>query len=253
MDVFLTAEGWIGLATLTFLEIVLGIDNIIFISIVANKLPEKDRPVAWNIGLIACMVIRIGLILCITWIISFKEPIIDFWIFHLSGRDIILSLGGLFLLAKSVSEIHGKMDGEKHEEEKVVRATFLKVILQILIIDIVFSFDSILTAVGLTDKIAIMIAAIIISLIIMMIFANKIGQFISKYPTLEMLSLAFLILIGFMLLIDGLLHKEIPKGYIYFAVAFSLVVEMMNIQLRKRKTRKMAEAAEKIKLTNIHE
>lgn len=236
MDIFLTAESWIALLTLTFLEIVLGIDNVIFISIVTAKLPQEEQPKARNLGLTLALVFRIILLLGITWIIGFTEPIFSIFEVDISGRDLILMAGGLFLLAKSTSEIHHKVEGEELSQEeggKKMVQSFAKIIVQIILLDMVFSFDSILTAVGLTQEVLIMIIAVIISIIVMMLFAGKISDFINKHPTLQILALSFLILIGFMLVIEGL-HFHVPKGYIYFAVAFSLLVEVLNIRLRKK-------------------
>lgn len=234
-------ETWIAFITLTFLEIVLGIDNIIFISIVSNKLPEEKQPFARVVGLAIALIFRIALLIGISWIIGFTKPIATIFDFELSGRDIILSLGGLFLIAKSVSEIHEKMVGheEEHTEKKVVASMF-SVISQIILLDVIFSFDSILTAVGLTDKLPIMISAVIVAIIIMMVFSGKVSRFINKYPTLQILALSFLILIGFMLMVESL-HYHVPKGYIYFAVFFSLLVEAVNIQIRKKKIKRAVE------------
>ena len=230
----LTIDGLIALLTLTFLEIVLGIDNIIFISIISNRLPESQQAKARNIGLGLALLIRIGLLFGITVIIRFTEPLISILSWDFSGRDLILLVGGLFLLGKSTTEIYHKVEGKAAEHQKSGSAGMKGVIFQIILMDIIFSFDSILTAIGLTDKILIMIVAITISMIIMMAFAGRISGFIRKHPSLEILALAFLILIGFMLMLEGF-HKEVPKGYIYFAVFFSLIVELLNMRLRKSK------------------
>tara|TARA_Y100001972_G_scaffold124522_1_gene173857 strand:- start:5743 stop:6477 length:735 start_codon:yes stop_codon:yes gene_type:complete len=234
MEIFLQPENWIALLTLTFLEIVLGIDNIIFISIVSNKLPEHQQGKARNLGLTLALVLRVGLLLGITWIISFTEPLFTVLEQEISGRDLILLIGGLFLLGKSTMEIHHKMEGEAQHESQMKSASFISVIVQIIALDMIFSFDSILTAVGLTNEITLMIIAVIISIIIMMIFAKNISEFINQHPTLEILALSFLILIGFMLMIEAL-HFHVPKGYIYFAVFFSLIVELINMRMRKNK------------------
>lgn len=234
MEIFLQPENWVALLTLTFLEIVLGIDNIIFISIVSNKLPEKQQGKARNLGLSLALILRIVLLLGITWIISFKEPLFTILEQEVSGRDLILLIGGLFLLGKSTMEIHHKMEGETQHESQKKSASFLSVIVQIIALDMIFSFDSILTAVGLTDEIVLMIIAVIISIGIMMVFAKKISDFINQHPTLEILALSFLILIGFMLMVEAL-HFHVPKGYIYFAVFFSLVVELINMRMRKNR------------------
>lgn len=235
MEIFLHAEAWIALLTLTFLEIVLGIDNIIFISIVAGKLPKEQQKRARLIGLSLALIMRIILLFAISWLVALTEPVITIKEFGLSWRDIILIAGGLFLIAKSTSEIHHKVGGE---EEHVATSTkgktvFSKAILQIVLLDIIFSFDSILTAVGLTNELLLMIIAVIISILVMMIFAGKISNFINKHPTLQVLALSFLILIGFMLSIEAF-HIHVPKGYIYFAVFFSLLVEVINIRMRKK-------------------
>lgn len=234
MEIFLLADTWIALLTLTFLEIVLGIDNIIFISIVAGKLPEKDQKKARMIGLTLALVVRVALLFGISWLIGLTDPIITIKEFALSWRDIILLVGGLFLIAKSTSEIHHKVEGHEGTDDSKRKVTsFSSAILQIVLLDIIFSFDSILTAVGLTDKIILMVIAVIVSIIVMMIFAGKISNFINKHPTLQILALSFLILIGFMLGIESL-HFHVPKGYIYFAVFFSLLVEVINIRMRKK-------------------
>lgn len=236
MEIFSTPEAWIALLTLTFLEIVLGVDNIIFISIVSGKLPEEQQGRTRTIGLLLALVFRIGLLAGISYIIGFTKPIltIDWLEFELSGRDIILAVGGLFLLYKSTTEIHHKLEqshgGETTQKKK---ASVASVLAQIIVLDIVFSFDSILTAVGLTDHLIIMIIAVIIALLIMITLAGKISTFINQHPTLQILALSFLILIGFMLIVEGL-HYHVPKGYLYFAVFFSLLVELLNMRMRKK-------------------
>lgn len=236
MDIFLQSETWIALLTLTFLEIVLGIDNIIFISIVTDKLPESQQAKGRNIGLMLALVFRVALLLGITWIIGFSEPLFHVFDHAVSGRDLILMAGGLFLLGKSTSEIHHKLEGEHEDREKAVktRLTLGSALVQIVALDMVFSFDSILTAIGLTEHVIIMIGAVILSMIVMMLFSGVISRFINKHPTLQILALAFLILIGFMLMLDAT-GFHVPKGYIYFAVAFSLIVEMVNMRMRKKK------------------
>ena len=233
MEIFLTGEAWIALLTLTFLEIVLGVDNIIFISIVSNKLPQSQQNKARFTGLSMALIFRIGLLIGITWIIGFTQPLFTLLDFAVSGRDIILAIGGLFLIGKSTSEIHNKLEGEIQEGKKSGGSSMRTVILQIIMLDIIFSFDSILTAVGLTQEVVIMIIAVIISMIIMMVAAGSIANFIQTHPTLEVLALSFLILIGFMLMLEAL-HYHVPKGYIYFAVAFSLLVEILNMKIRPR-------------------
>ncbi|WP_422361629.1 TerC family protein [Reichenbachiella sp.] len=233
MEALLTPESLIALLTLTFLEIVLGVDNIIFISIVSNKLPKEKQSKARNIGLMCALVFRIGLLFGITWIISFSQPLFTVFGHAFSGRDLILAGGGLFLIAKSTVEIGHKMEVmEDHEVVTKTTATLAGTIAQIIMLDIIFSFDSILTAVGLTSQLTIMIIAVIIAMFIMMAFAGKISAFISKHPSLEVLALSFLILIGFMLTVEAMGH-HVPKGYIYFAVFFSLIVEVLNIRIRK--------------------
>lgn len=234
MEIFLQPEAWIALLTLTFLEIVLGIDNIIFISIVSNRLPAEQQPKARTIGLALALIVRIIMLSMITWIIGFTKPLFEVMSHPVSGRDLILAAGGLFLLAKSITEIHDKMEG--HEVELSggnAKKAFTNIIFQIVLLDIIFSFDSILTAVGMSRDLPVMIAAVIISIIIMMGFATPISKFINRYPTLQILALSFLILIGFMLILESL-HYEVPKGYIYFAVFFSLLVEVLNIRVRRK-------------------
>lgn len=233
MESLLTPESLIALLTLTFLEIVLGVDNIIFISIVSNKLPKEQQAKARNIGLMCALIFRIGLLFGITWIISFSEPLFTLFDHAFSGRDLILAGGGLFLIGKSTLEIGHKMEVmEDHEVVTKTTATLAGTIAQIIMLDIIFSFDSILTAVGLTSQLTIMIIAVIIAMFIMMTFAGRISTFISKHPSLEVLALSFLILIGFMLTVEAMGH-HVPKGYIYFAVFFSLIVEVLNIRIRK--------------------
>lgn len=228
------SETWIALLTLTLLEIVLGVDNIIFISIVTNKLPIEQQPKGRAIGLSLALIMRVALLFGITWIIGFKEPLFSILDHPFSGRDLILAGGGLFLLGKSTSEIHHKLEGMKGDTDSNQKTSgFWSIILQIIVLDIVFSFDSILTAIGLTEHIVIMIAAVILSMGVMLAFSGKIADFINKHPTLQMLALSFLILIGFMLVLDGM-GQHVPKGYIYFAVAFSMIVEMLNMRLRKK-------------------
>ena len=234
LELLVTPEAWIALLTLTFLEIILGIDNIIFISIVSNRLPEEQSPRARTIGLSLALGIRVLMLSGITYIVGFTQPLFEVFEHSVSGRDIILLVGGLFLVGKSVTEIHDKVndDGiELSEQNKPVK--FSNIIVQIVLLDIIFSFDSILTAVGMSGDLVIMIAAVVISIVIMMFFAGPISRFINRFPTLQMLALSFLILIGFMLMLESV-HIEVPKGYIYFAVFFSLLVEVLNIRLRKK-------------------
>lgn len=247
MDIFLTAEAWLALLTLTFFEVVLGIDNIIFISIVSNRLPREIRARTRNTGLLLAMMVRILLLLTITWVMKFQEPLVmvPHWMSDdgsISGRDLILIFGGMFLIAKSTREINHEMEGEEEALTPGVgkKVNVPGVIVQIILLDIIFSFDSILTAVGLTPFISIMIIAVVASIGIMIIFSGKISDFIHKHPSMEVLALGFLILIGFMIFLEGL-GKDIPKGYIYFAVVFSMLIEMVNIRVRGR--RKKAAAA----------
>lgn len=256
MEIFLNPNAWVALLTLTFLEIVLGIDNIIFISITTGKLPEEQRKKATKLGMFLAMFMRIVLLLGISVLIAMKEPWLSFhydWFSaQISGQSIILLLGGLFLMYKSTHEIHEKVD-QKGQEEKEIKtsaaASFSKVILQIIMIDLVFSFDSILTAVGMTNGIEgalyIMIAAVIISVLIMMQFAVPVGNFVNKHPSIQILGLSFLILIGFMLITEsahlanasffGNHVESVPKGYLYFAIAFSLLVEVLNMKATRKK------------------
>jgi predicted tellurium resistance membrane protein TerC len=232
MEIFLHPEAWVALLTLTFLEIVLGVDNIIFISIVSNRLPEEQQPKARTIGLVLALFVRIIMLSGISYIIGFTQPMFEVFEHPVSGRDIILAIGGLFLVAKSITEIHDKVDKKEMElSMKSKTPSFKNIILQIVLLDIIFSFDSILTAVGMSRQLPVMIAAVVIAILIMMSFASPISKFINKYPTLQMLALSFLILIGFMLMLESV-HVEVPKGYIYFAVFFSLLVEFLNIKMR---------------------
>ncbi|WP_428743089.1 TerC family protein [Tenacibaculum sp.] len=253
MEIFLQADTWIALLTLTFLEVVLGIDNIIFISITSNKLPKNQQKKATQIGLLLAMVFRILLLLGVSYLIGMKDPLwhIDLsWLkVGLTGQSLILFAGGIFLLYKSTSEIHHKVEGRGEENSSSTpkkSSTLLKVVTQIVLIDIVFSFDSVLTAVGMTNGIdgalTIMIIAVIVSILIMLVFATPVSSFVNNHPTIQMLALSFLILIGFMLITEGahLSHTvvfgqsvgAIPKGYLYFAIAFSLGVEMLNMKIR---------------------
>lgn len=244
MEIFLNPETWLALLTLTFFEVVLGIDNIIFISIVSNRLPIEIRAKTRNMGLLLAMLVRIVLLLGISWVISFKEPLFEVFDKGFSGRDLILGFGGLFLIAKSTREINHEIEGEEETmDQGKGKANVTAIIIQIILLDIIFSFDSILTAVGLTQEVLIMIIAVILSICIMMIFSGKISDFINKHPSMEVLALGFLILIGFMLFLEGL-HYDIPKGYIYFAVAFSLLIEMVNIRVRNRRKKAKEESHE---------
>jgi len=237
MEIFLQPEIWISLLTLIFMEVVLGIDNIIFISIISGKLPKDQQQKSMYLGLSLALLMRIALLFSITWIIGLTEPVLTIYEFQLSWRDIILAVGGTFLIIKSIFEIHHKVEGEEEQTEVKKAASFSKAILQIVALDLVFSFDSILTAVGLTEEIILMIIAVIVSIVVMMVFAKKVSDFVNKYPTIQILALSFLILIGFMLFVEAL-HTHVPKGYIYFAVFFSLIIEMLNIRFRKNTSKK---------------
>lgn len=228
-------QAWIALLTLTALELVLGIDNIIFISILVDKLPVEKRELARKIGLFMAMFMRIGLLLVLSWIVGLTAPLFTVLQNEFTGRDLILVAGGLFLLWKSASEIHQLLEGTEGSHSATVPATFSAVIVQIMIIDLVFSLDSIITAVGMVDEVEIMIAAVIASVGLMMVFASSIGRFVSDHPTIKMLALSFLIVVGVVLIADGFEH-HVPKGYVYFAMAFSVAVEMLNIRVRRAKT-----------------
>jgi predicted tellurium resistance membrane protein TerC len=250
LSIFLEISTWISLATLTFMEIVLGIDNIIFISIIANRLPAKLQSKARNMGLLIAMLLRIILLMGISFVLKMQDPFAHFSVFGIdvapTGQSLILLTGGLFLIYKSITEIHHKLEGEEHlENYKAKDAKLISVILQITVINIVFSVDSIITAIGLTKIIAVMMVSVILSIGIMMLFSGPVGNFVNRHPSMQMLGLSFLILIGFMLLMEGLhqmgvigsgdLHSElIPKGYIYFAIFFSLAVELLNIRFRTK-------------------
>ncbi len=239
-------QAWIALATLTALELVLGIDNIIFISILVDKLPPERRELARKLGLFMAMFMRIGLLLVLAWIVGLVAPLFTVLGQAISGRDLILILGGLFLIWKSTGEIHQSLEGEEEGAgSKAVKATFAAVILQIMIVDLVFSLDSIITAVGMVDDVHIMIAAVIGSVALMMLFAGPIGRFVSDHPTIKMLALAFLVVVGVVLVAEGFGH-HVPKGYVYFGMAFSLAVEMLNIHLRKKAARRVELHAQKI-------
>ena len=233
LELLTNPQTWIAFATLTALELVLGIDNIIFISILVDKLPPARREVARRLGLFMAMFMRIGLLLVLSWVVGLTGTLFTLAGEDFSGRDIILVAGGLFLLWKSTAEIHQSLEGKEGEASRAVAASFGAVILQIMIIDIVFSLDSIITAVGMVDEVAVMIAAVMASVGLMMLFAGTIGRFVSGHPTIKMLALAFLVVVGVMLIAEGFDH-HVPKGYVYFAMAFSVAVEMLNIRARKR-------------------
>jgi predicted tellurium resistance membrane protein TerC len=236
MDLITSPEAWIAFATLTALELVLGIDNIIFISILVDKLPKAQQEMARRVGLFMAMFMRIGLLLVLAWIVGLVEPLFTIVGQAISGRDLILILGGLFLVWKSTTEIHGSMEGEEGHAAGAVKATLAAVLLQIMIIDLVFSLDSIITAVGMVDDVRVMIAAVLSSVALMMVFAGPIGRFVSAHPTIKVLALSFLVVVGVVLIAEGF-DSHVPKGYVYFAMAFSLGVEMLNIRMRKRSAR----------------
>ncbi len=229
-------SAWVALATLTLLEIVLGVDNIIFLSIIADRLPEHQRPKARRLGLLAAMGMRIAMLLAITWLMGLTRPLFEIAGQAFSGRDLILIAGGLFLLGKSTMEVHQQLEGEEESVTGGKAASFWLVIAQIGVLDLVFSFDSVLTAIGLAQDVPVMIIAIVVAVLVMMWAAEPIAAFVARHPTIKMLALSFLVLIGFALVAEGLgLH--IPKGYIYFAVAFSLAVEMLNMKVRGRRAK----------------
>jgi len=227
------AEGWIALGTLTVLEIVLGIDNIVFISILAGKLRAEDRERARKLGLSLAMFIRIALLLSITWVMGLTEPLFTLVGTNLSGRDLILVAGGLFLIGKSTHEIHDKLEGEEGHGSAKVAASFAAVLVQILLLDIVFSLDSVITAVGMAEDVSVMILAVMIAVGVMLVSAGPISNFVERHPTVKMLALSFLLLIGVSLMAEGF-GQHIEKGYIYFAMGFSIFVEMINLRIRKK-------------------
>jgi len=229
-------QALIALLTLTVLEIVLGIDNIIFISILSGKLPKEEQKKGRLLGLSLAMITRILLLFSISLIVKLTEPFFTIFELGISGRDLILILGGLFLLAKSTMEIHSKLEGEEEHHHTKAKVSFWGVIIQILLLDIVFSLDSVITAIGMANELAVMVIAVIIAVIFMMFFSGSISDFVEKHPTIKILALSFLLLIGFSLIIEGL-HQHIPKGYIYFAMAFSVFVEMLNLKMRKKKSK----------------
>jgi predicted tellurium resistance membrane protein TerC len=231
MEWMSTAEGWIALLTLTVLEIVLGIDNIVFISILAGKLPAAQRERARKVGLMLAMVMRVALLLSITWVMRLTSPLFEVFSQEISGRDLILIIGGLFLLAKSTHEIHDKLEGEEGHASAKVAASFNAVIAQIMLLDMVFSLDSVITAVGMAEDLAVMIIAVVVAVGVMLLSSSAIGEFVERHPTVKMLALSFLILIGVSLMAEGF-DQHIPKGYIYFAMGFSIFVEMINLRVR---------------------
>ena len=233
MDWITDPQAWIGFATLTLLEIVLGIDNIVFISILADKLPPERQARARLLGLALAMLTRILLLFSLTWIIRLTAPLFTALGQEISGRDLVLIVGGLFLLAKSTHEIHGNLEGEEGKASTRVPPSFAGVLIQIMLLDIVFSLDSVITAVGMVDEVGVMVAAVVTAVGFMMLFSRPISDFVSRHPTIKMLALSFLVLIGTNLVAEGI-GQHIPKGYTYFAMAFSVLVEMLNIRVRSR-------------------
>ncbi len=242
MDWLADPQAWIAFVTLLGLEIVLGIDNVVFISILAGKLPASQQPKARYVGLGLAMFMRIGLLFSLSWVIRLTAPLFAIFGHEISGRDLILIIGGLFLLTKATREIHQKLEGEEGQSSDRVKPSFSSVIIQILLLDLVFSLDSVITAVGMVDDISIMISAVVIAVAFMMVFAAPISNFVERHPTFKMLALSFLLLIGVTLVAEGW-DKHIPKGYIYFAMAFSVLVEVLKLNMKLRKT-----GAEPVKL-----
>lgn len=234
MDWLTNPEVWIGLITLTALEVVLGIDNVIFISILASKLPGDTQARARQVGLAMAMITRILLLISLAWIVSLTAPLFTVFDLEVTGRDMILIGGGIFLLAKATREIHDKLEGLEGHASARVTPSFASVIFQIMLLDVVFSLDSVITAVGMVREIGVMIAAVVVAVGIMMLSSGAISDFVNRHPTVKILALSFLLLIGFTLVVEGL-HQHIPKGYIYFAMGFSVFVEMLNLRLRTPK------------------
>lgn len=240
LEIFLSPASWVAIATLTALELVLGIDNIIFITILVDRLPVEKRDLARRLGLFMAMFSRIALLFALSWVVGLVEPLFSVPSlgerFDISGRDLILIVGGVFLLWKSTGEIHAVIEGEGDEghQNKSHPANFVSTLIQIMFLDIVFSLDSIITAVGMVNEVGLMVAAVVLSVGLMMIFAGAIGEFVSNHPTIKMLALSFLVVVGVVLIAEGFDH-HVPKGYIYFAMAFSVIVELLNIRMRSRK------------------
>jgi predicted tellurium resistance membrane protein TerC len=239
LNVFSKLEGWINLLTLILLETVLGIDNIIFISIIAGKLNKEDQRKAWNLGLVVAMIVRVGLLFFLSFIMGLDKELFTVFDIGFTGHDLILFGGGVFLIVKTTSEIHNKVEGASEDESKSgkVKAAFSQVLLQIVLIDIVFSFDSILTAVGISEYLSVMVFAVIASTIIMMLFSRPVANFVERHPTVKMLALAFLLMIGLMLILDSV-HVEVPKAYVYCSMAFAFLVELLNMRVRKKSQKK---------------
>jgi len=235
MDWITDPQALVGLLTLTILEIVLGIDNVVFISILAGKLPAEQQSRARTVGLALAMVTRILLLFSITWVMRLTTPLFSVFGLGISGRDLILIVGGLFLIGKSTHEIHQRLEGEEGHASARVKPSFVSIIIQILLLDIVFSLDSVITAVGMVDQLGVMITAVVIAVGFMLVFAGPVSNFVERHPTVKMLALSFLLLIGTVLVADGF-HQHVSKGYIYAAMAFSVFVEMLNIRMKKNKT-----------------
>ncbi len=234
MDLLLNPEIWVAFLTLLALEIVLGIDNIVFISILVDKLPEERQALARRLGLGMALVMRILLLLSLSWVIGLTAPLFAVFGQEISGRDVILILGGLFLLGKATYEIHENLEGEEGHSSARVKATFASVLIQIIVIDMVFSLDSVITAVGMVDQVSVMIAAVTVAILVMLFSAEAVAGIVTRHPTLKMLALSFLLLIGLALLLEGF-DQHVPKGYIYFAMGFSVLVEFLNIRVRRRR------------------
>ena len=233
MDWLADPQAWLGFVTLAVLEIVLGIDNLVFISILAGKLPARDQSKARRLGLALALIGRIGLLLSLSWVIRLTDPLFTILKAEISGRDLVLILGGLFLLAKATHEIHDRLEGEEGHGSARVAPSLASVLVQIALLDIVFSLDSVITAVGMVEQISVMVAAVITAVAFMMVFATKVSDFIHRHPSVKMLALSFLLMIGVMLVAEGFDH-HIPKGYVYFSMAFSVFVEALNIRMRKK-------------------
>jgi predicted tellurium resistance membrane protein TerC len=243
MEQLFTSEGLVSLLTLTFLEIVLGIDNVVFISLTTGRVSAEKQQRARFIGLSLALLVRIGLLLIVSWVIGLRNPVFTLFGFDISYRDLILMAGGLFLIGKSVSELHAKLDGESEDEDAGETLSFGKAIIQIVLLDIVFSLDSIITAVGLVENLLIIIIAIVISLSMMLIFSKRISDFINHHPTMKLLAISFLLMIGTMLVVEGL-HVHVPKGYIYFAMFFAIMIEVLNMRIRKKSQTKSPGSAD---------
>jgi predicted tellurium resistance membrane protein TerC len=233
MDWLGDPQAWIGFVTLAVLEVVLGIDNLIFISILVGKLPARDQPLARRLGLGLAMVGRIGLLLSLSWVVRLTRPLFTVVGQEISGRDLVLIVGGLFLLAKSTHEIHDRLEGEEGHSSLRVAPSFKSVLIQVMLLDLVFSLDSVITAVGMVNRISVMVAAVITAVAVMMVFAGKVSDFIHRHPSVKMLALSFLLMIGVMLIAEGF-DQHIPKGYVYFSMAFSVFVEALNIRMRRK-------------------